>query len=547
MNNHKFIFIIIVSIFLVTRFLGLGHIYHQDEYRWASIANPAFGELASSHPPITQLSLSLLGGLFGYENLRVIPLIYSIFNLFFVYLIALKLSAGSKKIAYIAASLFAINVYSLISNLQVDIDGAILPFFILLSYYSYLKLIKDGDRRFLLLLLLAVVGGFLAKLSFALFTGALAVDYLFRIYEHKGIGWNARKILLLALGAIILFSGLFVFFISKQPIIIEYAQHFKVFNFGSRAYFDLLFKLFKSLIWLSPLLILPFLKGLFKKDIWIKYRFWFIYIVFNLLFYLIIFDFTRLTIERYFMFLILPLIFVSADILSSILPKFDKQYLTFSIIGFILLVVIIFFIDQSVIPLNPKSAYMDKVRSLNFNFLIPTTGGSGPIGFYISAQFILWTWIVCIFSIFLARKKKICIYLFLIFSLGYNTLLASEYLFGSLYGSVNKVTKNSLDYIINNDEIKEVITYYDAGAYYLKLNNKYHSRFYTAPTRDYTKKLTEYRSHYMVVDFPAIDKDSAYWRLISRCDLDKKLKDRYVDSYIFDCTSLSVSGISSQL
>ena len=125
--------------------------------------------------------------------------------------------------------------------------------------------------------------------------------------------------------------------------------------------------------------------------------------------------------------------------------------------------------------------------------------------------------------------------IFIIFGVGYNILLSSEHLFGNLYGSVDRITKKSVDYVVNNKEIDGVITYYDAGVYYLKINNKYISRFYTAPKRDYTIKLTEYRGHYLIVDFPAIDKKSEYWRLISRCNLDKKFTDKYVDSYIFDC------------
>ena len=164
--------IIIFAIFIFTRFFGLGQFYHQDEYRWVSIANSAiFGDLSSPHPPIMELSLSLAGRFFGYENLRVVPFVFSILNLWLVYLLARRLSGG-KKAAYFAAGLFVVSVYSLIANLQIDIDGAILPFFVLLSYYFYLKITVDKDKRFVWLFLAAIVGGFLAKLSFLLFVAA---------------------------------------------------------------------------------------------------------------------------------------------------------------------------------------------------------------------------------------------------------------------------------------------------------------------------------------------------------------------------------------
>ena len=98
MNKHKIIFTAIVVIFLFTRFLGLDFIYHQDEYRWASIANPFFGELESPHPPLPEYLYKTAGRIFGYDNLRIVPLIFSVLNLFLIYFVSLKISR-SKKVA----------------------------------------------------------------------------------------------------------------------------------------------------------------------------------------------------------------------------------------------------------------------------------------------------------------------------------------------------------------------------------------------------------------------------------------------------------------
>ena len=133
-KNYRW-FLVLLAIFIFTRFFGLDQFYHQDEYRWVSIANSAvFGDLSSPHPPIMELSLSLAGRFFGYDDLRVVPFVFSIFNLLLIYLLALRL--GGKEAAYFAAWFFIVSVYGLIANLQIDIDGAILPFFVLLSYYS---------------------------------------------------------------------------------------------------------------------------------------------------------------------------------------------------------------------------------------------------------------------------------------------------------------------------------------------------------------------------------------------------------------------------
>lgn len=540
-NNYRWL-IILLALFVLTRFFGLDQFYHQDEYRWVSIANSeVFGKLSSPHPPIMEYMLSLSGKLFGYDNLRVVPMVFSVFNLLLIYLLALRLP-GKRKAAYLATGFLLVSTYGLIASTQIDIDGAILPFFVLLSYYFYLKLFVDKERRFIWLFLAAVIGGFMAKLSFLLFVIALAAHHLLLLYRGKKLKVELRKAKIFLLSVPLLALAIYIFYNFENSRIFEYAAHFKVFNFGSRAYFELFLRLFKFFIWFSPILFLPIVAGLFKKDIFIRHQVWYFYILINLAFYLVIFDFARLPIERYFMFIIGPSVLISADILYSLTPRFDKKYFFIGLAGFILLLMLTIVATYDIIPLNPKEAYVNRVRSVDFNFLIPLTGGSGPIGFYASAKFVLWAWVISaatlLVGFFTKRHKGMWMIIFIVFGVGYNIVLSSEHLTGSIYGNVDKITKRSVDYIINNDDIKGIITYYDAGVYYLKLKNKYDSRFYTAPTRDYSKKLTDYRGHYLIVDFPSIDKKSEYWRLISRCDLDQKFTDKYLDSYVFDCRSL---------
>lgn len=534
--------------FIVLRFLGIGQYIHQDEYRWVDIADSVAAgvnnpEAVSPHPPLMQglfYVFSIFEKIFHFNNLRLIPLFFSTLCFVLVYLISLRPNSNWLQ-AYIAIGLFTLNIYSLIAGLMIDIDGAILPFFVLSSYYFYLRWVIDKEKRFVLPFIIAMAGGFMAKESFVLFVGALAVDYVWAIYERGEFKANIKRFCYLFGGLILSIWGFYVLYGSSHPWFVEYTlNHLKtVKNFGSRSYFDLFLRFFKFVIWLSPLLTLPVIYGIFKKEIFIKYRIWYIYIFFNALFYLVIFNFSTLPIERYLMSIIIPAIFISSDIIFSLVKnlKINKKYFLLGIAGFILLSIVTVLIHNQVIPLNPKEAYIDKLKSLNFNFLIPLTGGSGPIGFYASAQFILWVWIVCAAGLFFNRKAW-AIYLFLIFGFGYNVLLSNEFLFGNLYGSVDKITKASVEYVINNPKIEGVITYYDAGVYYLKKAGKYDSRFYTAPKRDYTLKITGYRGHYMIVDFPAVDKTSQYWKLISRCKLDNKFTDKYVDSYIFDCRAL---------
>src|SRR3989344_7943672 len=332
----------IIILFLVTRFLGLGHIYHQDEYRWASIADPFFGHLLSPHPPLAEFSYKIAGHILGFDYLRTAPFLFSILSLALIYAISLK-TAQNKKVAMIAMGIFTVNIYSLIANLQIDIDGAFLPFFILLAYYSFLQILEKGQngKRWFILFGLAIIGGLLTKLSFLLFIGALIIDQALKFYGLNGGGGLKKTIHKLwpwLAAFLAVFASFYYFYATRMEMVVEYAEHFKSLNFASRAYFDLIFKIFKSLVWLSPLLLLPAMSGIFMKDVLRRYGIWFIYLFINLIFYLVLFDFSTLTIERYLMFWIIPSVLIAAQVISNLLERqtIGKNLYIIVAVGFVL-------------------------------------------------------------------------------------------------------------------------------------------------------------------------------------------------------------------
>lgn len=546
-NKKIWIFWSILSVFMVTRFLAVGQIYHQDEYRWAVIANPVFDNFSGPHPPFTKYTLRYVGGLIGYDHLRFIILTFGFLNLFLVYKIIKKVMKETGA-ALLGMALATVSVYTAIANLQIDIDGATLPFFILLTYYAYIHLLEARKARWMVIFGIAILGGFLTKISFVLFLGALILDYFFVVYGTGQIDLKKALRKVAKPGALVLLMGavFYYFYAHGSGVVIQYAKNFKSLNFESRAYFDLAFKVMKSFVWLSPLLLLPSVAGLFQKDVIRKYRIWYFYLLFNLLFYLVLFDFATLTIERYFMFLIVPTTLIASGVIYPWLKEVRERGVARAgaliVALFAGLSGIILTASHVALPLNPKSAYVEHIKSLDFNFLLPLTGGSGPSGFYFSATYILIIWLLSVLFLVVALWKKpwrvYGILGFIIFGIGYNVLFLNEYISGSIYGSVPGIARMSVDYINANPEIKSVITYYDIGAYDLRLSGKYYSRFYTAPKRDYAKKLTEFRGHYMIVDFPAIDKNSPYWKLIERCPLVKEFTDKEIKSYIFDCRYL---------
>ena len=559
----------ILLVFLAARLPAVNQIYHQDEYKWAMQADPV-SDWASPHPPMGKQTLRFTGNILGFENLRFAPLLFSFLCLALIYLTIKKITKKTR-VALLGAFLFSINVYSVIASLQIDIDGAILPFFILLTYYAYLNLLTENKKFWWVVFGIGIAGGFLTKLSFFIFVGALVADYVITIYYSGQL--NIKRVAAKGLKFAVIFALLVTAYYYLNPSgtnrVIEYGRHFNSLNFASRAYFELAFKILKSLVWLSPLLLLPVIAGLLNRDVIKRYRFWYIYLFFNLLFYIVLFDFAKLTVERYLMFLIIPCCIISAGVLGELTEGFSwrKEYRKIFLISlaFVLFSAVILSIPHSVLPLDPKINYVNHIKNLDFNFLIPFTGGSGPVGFYFSAQYILWSWIGAVMLLALGlllksgkpcsrfsdcdevakktsenslRGKQKFILGFIIFGIGYNALFLNEYLFGGLFGSVPNVAKASVQYVLNNPEIKDATTYYDTGNYYLILANKSAGRFFTAPSRDYSPRFNAYKGYYMVVDFPAIDRNGRYWPFLERCKLDKQFNDKHVNSYIFNCTEI---------
>ena len=84
-------------------------------------------------------------------------------------------------------------------------------------------------------------GGFLTKLSFIIFVGALVVDYLLILYYSGRL--NIKRIIVQGLklvGIFVLFViGLYYFNSGGMNTVIEYGRHFQSLDFASRAYFEL--------------------------------------------------------------------------------------------------------------------------------------------------------------------------------------------------------------------------------------------------------------------------------------------------------------------
>ena len=546
LNKESVFLIAILAVFVLLIIPATGQIYHQDEYSWLTQMDGT-DHSPQVHPPLYLFLGRITGEVIGFGHIRWVTVPFALTNVLLVYAVSFRLTRR-RSIALIAAGLFALNAYSILAATMVDIDGALLPFFVLLAYLAYLHIL-DKQHRWYWVLAVALVGGFLSKLSFILFCGALIVDWSLRILERRkeSIRHTLRLALPWLAGGVVLIGIVYLLATRILPGVVEYAAHFRSLDLSSRAYADLAYKLLKSTVFLGPLIMLGALTALFYRDYRQRYRFWWLYLTASLLFYMVIFDFTTLTIERYFMFVIAPLALIAAEPLVALIKtiRSTPRYRIILLQAFVVTAFVgaLLFIPHNVLPLYPKDAFAHRALSLRWDFLVPITGGSGPIGFYVSALYTGLTWIMMTSSaLFWIRiksaRRTFAAALFLSLGVLMTAVMFQEFLFGGIYGSPNRVAWETVNYVNANPDIHQVITYYNIAPYDLRLSGKYNSRFFVTLKRDYVGRINAWRGHYMIVEFPAIAIDDRYMQVITKCPIIKEFQDKTIRSYIYDCTKI---------
>src|SRR3989344_7119777 len=313
---------VLIILFTAIRLPGPSLPYHHDEFKtaWAILSGKSLGGL--HHPPPTQIFLNLDGALFGADHMRILPLSFSIITFLLLFFVV-KGRAGRKE-ALFAVGLFAVSSYSVLASLMVDTDGAILPAFFLLAVYFYDKFKKiEGKRAYKwpIFLVLALILGFMTKLSFVIAIGAVILDFF--LDKYKDITRRQVSIGILALFGFLGLSALLVLLIHliyptfDISAMISHASSYV--HLEDRNYFQSIIQGVKSLYYLSPLLLAPLL--FINAEIWRKTRIFCLYLILGFVFYFIVFDFSSGALDKYVMFTIVPFAVISGVILGNILDS----------------------------------------------------------------------------------------------------------------------------------------------------------------------------------------------------------------------------------
>lgn len=546
-KNWLFVLLGIV-LFFIFRVPALYTPYHQDEYKWPLYAEEKVYTPGSvPHPPLTEFIYRVVGQKIGLDNFRFIPLTFGFVNLLLLFYLVKNIS--DRRTALWSAFLFVVSFYSILANLMVDVDGSVMPFFFLLMSIGYFKLrssnfvLDKASIKWLALFGLGLIGGFLIKVSFFICIAAVILDFII----EKNILSNRKKVLkylLYFLGFIILLGLLlllvkFIFPFFDLAKAIKYWKHFAVFS--GRGWTQTFIQFAKSLMYISPLLLLPLVFT--DKEIWKKIRPMFLFLIFGTIFYLFVFDFSLGAIDRYFQFTVVPFSIISGFIFSKYFELKEKIKTSDYFVAIVLGVAIFFvqFFHHFVPPLYPKTEWLSRVLSLKLNFLFPFMGGSGPIPFYISFLFISLVWLGSL--IFVANGlinknlAKRALFALLVFGLIYNLTFLQEYMFGGINGSSKKLVAESVSYIKQNENIKNVVVYNDNGGWDIRKTGKYARRMYATPQfeEEYRKYLGSFSGHIMFVSIPAISKDSFYQKYFDSCKIIYEKADKTIPSKIYEC------------
>lgn len=492
-------------LFVMVRLPGLNLSYHQDE--WKIVRGVELGASGTSglfHPPLTQLLFRGSGALFGAEHMRILPLLFSVFSALLLFAVVRR--RASQETALVSLFLYVVSFYSIWSSLMIDTDGAILPTFFLLAVYSY-------DRQRWWLLGLALLLGLMVKLSFILVVGTLLIDFLWANY--KTIGQKQIRHLFLALFGLFGSAVVTVFVVSwvypafSLSGMIEHVRYFA--HISGRNYLQIIIQAMKSWFYLSPMLLAPLI--LISRESFKKMRVFLIYLLLGLIFYFVLFDFSRGALDKYLMFSIVPLCVLVGDIIATVLRasrwRIKSPHLFLGAILSVFLVVLNF-VPQVNAPLYPKDEWFGRVVSGHWNILTPFTGGSGPVGFYVSFLFIIAVFLASFLLVVLARYlpklKYAAVTVFLILGLSYNLVFAEELFWGGINGSVSAVLVSTVSFLRQAKEIKQIITYNDIGAYELSKIDKYVNRFYAAPQfeSNHRQRFSEFGGQYLVINLPPL-------------------------------------------
>jgi glycosyltransferase involved in cell wall biosynthesis len=549
-KREVMVVLLLLAFFVAIRLPGLDLPYHQDEAKIGHMVRVQHVGYLAAHPPLTELIYRKVGMITGSDNLRIIPLSFATFSAAFLYFIMRRRVDAAA--ALWSVLVYSVCMYGVFASLMVDTDGAILPTFFLLAVYAYDRFRQADAMRGRLMwiggVFAALLLGFLTKLSFVLVLGALVLDYLFEIRKRARL---STVVFVVAVGAacaivggILLWAAQHVFEgINLRETIAHAALYFRL---EGRGYLQIVIQGVKAVFYLSPLILIPVV-FVSRADL-LRTRIFVTYILLGGIFYFILFDFSQAALDKYLMFLVVPLAAISGTVIARVLPTLSRrEMLLGGGLGVIFAIALLFlnFLSPRVVPLYPKQQWILDILHGHWNTLFVFTGGDGPVGVYLSLLFIGASFIACLALLIVARFRfRSLLVSVLVICVAYNAVFVQEFLYGTLNGSAKTALHQSLDFIRTHD-VGAVITHGEIGKYELDGMDKYAGRFYAVPGNEegHKERFAGHDGSYLVINVPRFNIDSFYARFFAQCSALHATRSGEIEATIYDCDGVDPHAI----
>ena len=493
---NKILLAIIILAFAI-RLSGINQPFNEDELHWAYSAETRdWLGTVMRNTPLSIYAMNFITAVFGVETWSI-RLTFIIAGLSTI-LITAKLAKEqfSEKTAIISAFLLTIQPLHTLASLQAAYEGSFLTLFFITSIYFLFKFCQEptSNKKYIYLTGIALGFALLSKTSAILIIPPIILIYSFLMTKKLRFAMKTMLTTIIICAVIFAIGFAIPSILLQSPALINsITQLLSQTDTIKTSMLSLLFQYSYAIIWFGPLLPLLTIYAVIYKKI---DKLNLVSLLYIILFYLLIIRENSPPIERYWMILLPQASIISANALIGFIS--DQKNRKIIMLSFATTLIALFVINlqkSKILSFYPKIQYLEHAINLDWNFLVPITGSSGPLGFYINFITIGAIFgavgIIIIANIVQARIKKFSYTTFMLStiiigaSFAYNAFFLQEYLFSSTNPNIISATKQTIEFI-NTNNLKTPIYYYRNYALFHHFDNKYKSnRTNILPAFDY--------------------------------------------------------------
>ncbi|MEM4239989.1 MAG: glycosyltransferase family 39 protein [Candidatus Woesearchaeota archaeon] len=491
-------------------------------------ANPAGLDKYTEMNPLTTWTRIAVTKILGVHvwSLRLTSLIFAMLTLWLTYAFAKELY--DKKTAAWAAALLSLSALHALVSTSISFDGAFLTFYTLLTMYCYAMLEKYSEKKWLILTGISFGLCVLTKYPGVLVIIAIA---LYSLIRGRNIIKTIKECAIISIIGIAVFSIFpIIAFLTDPSYFWASWQHGSAYFRQREASIALLaIQYALAMMWIGPLLLFGYLLSwkARKKQDWIFHSL----IIIILAFYTFVVQDAFRPVERYFTILLPALCILAGKYFASLnIKKWKLFWIVFP--AMLAIDYTLSFLPAKILPFYPKTGFINAVASLSWNFLVPFTGDQGPAGLYISFLVIALAFITstACFVFALVNKKKAAGIL-LAAGLSLSVFFMLELSLHISSPDISAAIKQTANYVKDNSMPGPYYTFRDYAMRYYIGQDSENFDFSTSP--DDIKAKLEKGGTLIIIDFPAVDKNSALWKSLTSCEqkavfASKKVKLGYV-------------------